>query len=89
MKAPDGISEWKTPRFRRWAGSRIENHTDQLGRLLKIVAGQNKIISQLRRNQEILTQKVDQLTRPGSTDYAARLAEMAGGDNHDATGSDL
>ena len=77
MKAPDGISDWSGPKFRRWTGGRIENHTDQLGRLLKIVSGQNEIISEMRRRQEILTQKVDQLTRPGSTDYAARLAEMA------------
>jgi len=78
MKAPDGVADWTTAKFRRWTGSRIENHTDQLGRLLKIVSQQNAIISQLRRNQEILTAKVDQLTRPGSTDYALRLAEMAG-----------
>ncbi|MCH8982758.1 MAG: hypothetical protein IH943_01490 [Acidobacteria bacterium] len=45
------------------------------------MSGQNEIISELRRRQEILTSKVDQLTRPGSTDYAARLAEMASGDN--------
>ena len=64
MKAPDGIADWTGPKFRRWTGSRIENHTEQLDRLLKIVSGQNKIISQLRRNQEILTHKVDQLTRP-------------------------
>jgi len=78
MKAPDGISDWTGPKFRRWTGSRIENHTDQLDRLLKIVSQQNAIISQLRRNQEILTQKVDVITRPGSTDYAILLAEMAG-----------
>jgi len=78
MKAPDGISDWTTPRFRRWTGSRIEGHTDELGRLLRIVSQQNAIVSELRRRQEILTQKVDQLTRPGSTDYAVRLAEMAG-----------
>ena len=80
MKAPDGISDWTGAKFRRWTGSRIENHTDQLGQLLKIVSQQNEIISHLRRNQEILTRKVDQLTRPGSTDFAVRLAEMAGGD---------
>ena len=80
MRAPDGISDWTGAKFRRWTGSRIENHTDQLDRLLKIVSQQNAIISQLRRNQEILTSKVDQLTRPGSTDFAIRLAEMAGGD---------
>jgi len=76
MKAPDGISDWTGPKFRRWTGSRIENHTDQLGRLLKIVSQQNALISQLRRNQEILVHKVDELTRPGSTDYAALLASM-------------
>jgi len=57
MKAPDGISDWSGPKFRRWTGSRIENHTDQLGRLLKIVSGQNEIISELRRRQEILTSR--------------------------------
>ena len=82
MKAADGIGDWTTARFRRWTGGRIENHTDQLGRLLKIVAGQNKIISQLRRNQEILTHKVDQLTQTGSTDYAAKLAELASDNEH-------
>jgi len=80
VKAPDGISDWSGPKFRRWTGSRIENHTDQLRSLLRIVSGQNEIISALRRNQEILTHKVDEITRPGSTDYAIRLAEMAGGD---------
>ena len=80
MKAPDGITDWTGAKFRRWTGGRIENHTDQLDRLLKIVSQQNAIISQLRRNQEILTHKVDEITRPGSTDYAIRLAEMAGGD---------
>jgi len=78
MKAPDGIADWAGPKFRRWTGSRIENHTDQLDRLLKIVSQQNAIISQLRRNQEILTHKVDEIARPGSTDYAILLAEMAG-----------
>ena len=77
MKPPPGIADWTTGRFRRWAGGRIEGHTDELGRLLRIVSQQNEIVSELRRRQEILTQKVDQLTRPGSTDYAARLAEMA------------
>jgi len=42
------------------------------------VSGQNEIISQLRRRQEILIHTVDRITRPGSTDFAARLAEMAG-----------
>ncbi len=78
MKPPPGIGDWPTGRFRRWAGGQIEGHTDELGRLLKIVSQQNQIISELRRRQEILTQKVDVITRPGSTDYAARLAEMAG-----------
>ncbi|MCH8983864.1 MAG: hypothetical protein IH943_07165 [Acidobacteria bacterium] len=78
MRAPDGIGDWTQKRFRQWTGSRIENHTDQLDRLLKIVSQQNAIISQLRRNQEILTSRVDLLTRPGSTDFAIRLAEMAG-----------
>ena len=82
MKAPDGIADWPELKFRRWAGSRIQGHRDELRSLLRIVAGQNQIISQLRRNQEILVHQVDQLTRPGSTDYAARLAQMAGGDNH-------
>ena len=45
MKPPPGIADWTTARFRRWAGGRIEGHTDQLGRLLKIVSGQNEIIS--------------------------------------------
>ena len=80
MKAPDGISEWTGAKFRRWTGSRIEGHTDELRSLLRIVSGQNEIISQLRRRQEILIHKVDRLTRPGSTDFAIRLAEMAGGD---------
>jgi len=82
MKAPDGISDWTTAKFRRWTGSRVEGHTDELRSLLRIVSGQNEIISALRRNQEILTHKVDQLTRPGSTDFAARLAELTSGDNH-------
>jgi len=80
MKAPDGISDWTTPRFRRWTGSRIEGHTDELGRLLRIVSQQNEIVSELRRRQEILIHTVDRLTRPGSTDFAIRLAEMAGDD---------
>jgi len=80
MKAPDGISDWTTARFRRWTGSRIENHTDQLDRLLRIVSQQNEITSELRRRVEILTSKVDRITQPGSTDYAIRLASMAGGD---------
>ncbi|MCH8984666.1 MAG: hypothetical protein IH943_11310 [Acidobacteria bacterium] len=82
MKPPPGIADWTTARFRRWAGGRIEGHTDELRRLLRIVSQQNEIVSELRRRQEIVIQKVDQLTRPGSTDYAVRLAEMAGDDNH-------
>jgi len=80
MRAPDGIGDWTQKRFRQWTGSRVEGHSDELRSLLRIVAGQNQIISQLRRNQEILTHTVDRLTRPGSTDFAIRLAEMAGGD---------
>jgi len=79
VKAPDGISEWTGAKFRRWTGSRIEGHTDELRSLLRIVSGQNEIISALRRNQEILTHKVDEITRPGSTDYAVRLASMVDG----------
>ena len=78
MRAPDGISAWTGPKFRRWVGGKVEGHTDELGRLLRIVSQQNALISELRRRQEILTQKVDVITRPGSTDYAIRLAEMAG-----------
>jgi len=76
MKPPPGIADWTGPKFRRWTGRQLENHSEQLGTLLRIVSGQNEIISELRRRQEILTSKVDQLTRPGSTDYAIRLAEM-------------
>ena len=54
---------------------------DALGGLLRIVSQQNGMISQLRRNQEILGQKMDQLTRPGSTDFAVRLDQMAGDGN--------
>jgi len=82
MRAPDGISDWTGAKFRRWTGSRIEGHADELRSLLRIVSGQNEIISALRRRQEILIHTVDQLTRPGSTDYAARLAQMASGDKH-------
>jgi len=85
MRAPDGISDWTRKRFRQWVGVRVETHSDELERLLKIVAGQNKIISRLRRNQEILIQRVDQLTqltRPGSTDFAAKLAELASDNEH-------
>ena len=78
MKPPPGIADWTTARFRRWAGGRIEGHTDQLGRLLKIVSGQNEIIRQLRRRQEILTQKVDQLPRPGSPRWLATTSIMCG-----------
>jgi len=76
VRAPDGIGDWTQKRFRQWTGSRVEGHSDELRSLFRIVAGQNQIISQLRRNQEILTQKVDVITRPGSTDYAVRLASM-------------
>lgn len=79
MRAPDGIGDWTQKRFRQWTGSRVEGHSDELRSLLRIVSGQNEIISALRRNQEILTHKVDQLTRPGSTDYALRLASMVDG----------
>jgi len=79
MKAPDGIKDWPEPKFRRWTGSRVEGHGDELRSLLRIVSGQNEIISELRRRQEILTAKVDQITRPGSTDYALRLASMVDG----------
>ena len=77
MKPPPGITDWTRPKFRRWVGGKVEGHTDELGRLLRIVSQQNALISELRRRQEILTQKVDVITRPGSTDYAVRLAEMA------------
>jgi len=77
VRSPDGISDWTTARFRRWTGGRIEGHTDELGRLLRIVSQQNEITSELRRRVEILTSTVDRLTRPGSTDFAARLGEMA------------
>lgn len=82
MKPPAGIADWTGPKFRRWTGGQIENHTEQLGRLLRIVSQQNALISELRRRQEILIQKVDQLTQPSSTDYAVRLAEMASDNNH-------
>jgi len=78
MKSPPGIGDWTQKRFRSWVGGRIETHTEELGRLLRIVSQQNEITSELRRRVEILTQKVDQITRPGSTDFAIRLAEMAG-----------
>lgn len=78
MRAPDGIGDWTQKRFRQWVGGRIEGHTEELRTLLRIVSGQNEIIGQLRRNQEILTSRVDEIIRPGSTDYAIRLAEMAG-----------
>jgi len=77
VKAPDGIGDWTQKRFRQWVGSRVEGHSDELRSLLRIVSGQNEIISQLRRRQEILIHTVDRITRPGSTDFAARLGEMA------------
>ena len=82
MRAPDGIGDWTRKRFRHWVGGLIEGHSEELRTLLRIVSGQNEIISQLRRNQEILTQKVDSITRPGSTDYAVRLAQMTGHSEH-------
>ena len=82
MRAPDGIGDWPQKRFRQWTGSRVEGHSDELRSLLRIVSGQNEIISELRRRQEILTHKMDEITRPGSTDYAALLASMAGDNEH-------
>jgi len=79
MRAPDGIGDWTQRHFRQWVGGRVEGHTEELRSLLRIVSGQNEIISALRRNQEILTHKVDEITRPGSTDYALRLASMVDG----------
>jgi len=86
VRSPDGIGDWPRRRFRQWVGVRVESHSEQLARLEKAVAAQNKLVLDLRRQVEILTPRVDLLTRPSSTDYAARLGEMA---SSDATGSDL
>ena len=75
MRAPDGIGDWTRKRFRHWVGGRIEGHSEELRTLLRIVSGQNEIISQLRRNQEILTLGPQPLQRigVGPVDDSGRL----------------
>jgi len=77
MKAPDGIAGWTGPKFRQWAGVRIETHSEQLARLEKAVAAQNKLVLDLRREVVVVSAVLARATRPSPPDTAARLGEMA------------
>jgi len=80
MKSPPGIGDWTQKRFRHWVGGRIETHTDQLTRLEKVVAAQNTMVLDLRREVAVVSAVLARATRPTPPDTAIRLAEMAGGD---------
>jgi len=77
LRAPDGIAGWTGPKFRQWAGVRIESHTESLVRLEKVVAAQNTMVLDLRREVAVVSAVLARATRPSLPDTAARLGEMA------------
>jgi len=77
MRSPDGIGDWPRRRFRQWVGVQVETHSEQLARLEKVIAAQNKLVLDLRREVVVVSAVLARATRPSSTDYAVRLAEMA------------
>jgi len=78
MKAPDGISDWPRRRFRQWVGVQVETHSEQLARLEKVIAAQNKLVLDLRKEVAVVSAALARATRPSRPDTAVRLAEMAG-----------
>jgi len=78
MRAPDGIGDWPLRRFRQWVGVRVETHAEQLARLEKVIAAQNKLVLDLRREVAVVSAVLARATRPSPPDTAIRLAEMAG-----------
>jgi len=78
VRSPDGIGDWTQRHFRQWVGVRVESHSEQLARLEKVVAAQNKLVLDLRREVRVVSAVLARATRPSSTDYAVRLAQMAG-----------
>jgi len=77
VRSPDGIGDWPRRRFRQWVGVRVESHTESLARLEKVVAAQNTMVLDLRREVEKVAGALARTTRPSPPDTAARLGEMA------------
>jgi len=78
VRSPDGIGDWTQRHFRSWVGVRVETHSEQLARLEKAVAAQNKLVLDLRREVVVVSAVLARATRPTPPDTAIRLAEMAG-----------
>jgi len=78
VRSPDGIGDWNQKRFRQWVGVRVQTHTESLVRLEKVVAAQNKLVLDLRREVAVVSAVLARATRPTPPDTAIRLAEMAG-----------
>jgi len=77
VRAPDGISDWPSRRFRQWVGTRVESHSEQLARLEKVIAAQNKLVLDLRREVAAVSgAALARTNRPSLPDTAGRLAEM-------------
>ena len=60
MRAPDGISDWPRKRFRQWVGIQVESHSEQLARLEKVIAAQNKLVLDLRKEVAVLARATRQ-----------------------------
>jgi len=68
VRAPDGISDWPRKRFRQWVGGQVEGHSEQLARLEKVIAAQNKLVLDLRKEVAVVSAALARATRQSPPD---------------------
>jgi len=68
VRAPDGISDWPRKRFRQWVGIQVESHSEQLARLEKVIAAQNKLVLDLRKEVAVVSAALARATRQSPPD---------------------